>query len=67
MKSQMQICNNTAGCSASMNTSYFQMPVEFGFRSNFSKHSGIEVGFNRFYFLLWLVFSKVILISKNSL
>ncbi len=48
LKSQMQICNNTAGCSASMNTSYFQMPVEFGFRSNFSKHSGIEVGFNAF-------------------
>ncbi|WP_121275528.1 outer membrane protein [Helicobacter pylori] len=44
LKSQMQICNNTVGCSASMNTSYFQMPVEFGFRSNFSKHSGIEVG-----------------------
>ncbi|MBH0307259.1 outer membrane beta-barrel protein [Helicobacter pylori] len=44
LKSQMQICNNTIGCSASMNTSYFQMPVEFGFRSNFSKHSGIEVG-----------------------
>ncbi len=58
LKSQMQICNNTAGCSASMNTSYFQMPVEFGFRSNFSKHSGIEVGFNRFYFLLWLVFKS---------
>ncbi|WRB31772.1 outer membrane beta-barrel protein [Helicobacter pylori] len=55
LKSQMQICNNTAGCSASMNTNYFQMPVEFGFRSNFSKHSGIEVGFklplftNQFY------------------
>ncbi|WRC12242.1 outer membrane beta-barrel protein [Helicobacter pylori] len=55
LKSQMQICNNTAVCSASMNTSYFQMPVEFGFRSNFSKHSGIEVGFklplftNQFY------------------
>ncbi|BAW41898.1 part of outer membrane protein HorA [Helicobacter pylori] len=55
LKSQTQICNNTAGCSASMNTSYFQMPVEFGFRSNFSKHSGIEVGFklplftNQFY------------------
>ncbi|GAA8755996.1 outer membrane beta-barrel protein [Helicobacter pylori] len=55
LKSQMQICNNTAGCSASTNTSYFQMPVEFGFRSNFSKHSGIEVGFklplftNQFY------------------
>ncbi|MGN8493170.1 outer membrane protein [Helicobacter pylori] len=44
LKSQMHICNDTAGCSASMNTSYFQMPVEFGFRSNFSKHSGIEVG-----------------------
>ncbi len=55
LKSQMQICNNTAGCSANMNTSYFQMPVEFGFKSNFSKHSGIEVGFklplftNQFY------------------
>ncbi|WRD07184.1 outer membrane beta-barrel protein [Helicobacter pylori] len=55
LKSQMHICNDTAGCSASMNTSYFQMPVEFGFRSNFSKHSGIEVGFklplftNQFY------------------
>ncbi|WRC15186.1 outer membrane protein [Helicobacter pylori] len=55
LKSQMHICNNTIGCSASMNTSYFQMPVEFGFRSNFSKHSGIEVGFklplftNQFY------------------
>ncbi|RKV15447.1 outer membrane beta-barrel protein [Helicobacter pylori] len=55
LKSQMHICNNTAGCSASMHTSYFQMPVEFGFRSNFSKHSGIEVGFklplftNQFY------------------
>ncbi|PUD79152.1 hypothetical protein C2R72_03355, partial [Helicobacter pylori] len=55
LKSQMHICNNTAGCSASMNASYFQMPVEFGFRSNFSKHSGIEVGFklplftNQFY------------------
>ncbi|MGL2598911.1 outer membrane beta-barrel protein [Helicobacter pylori] len=55
LKSQMHICNNTAGCSASMNMSYFQMPVEFGFRSNFSKHSGIEVGFklplftNQFY------------------
>ncbi len=55
LKSQMRICNNTAGCSASMNTSYFQMPVEFGFRSNFSKHNGIEVGFklplftNQFY------------------
>ncbi|GAA7429193.1 hypothetical protein MM0354_06880 [Helicobacter pylori] len=58
LKSQMQICNNTAGCSARMNTSYFQMPVEFSFRSNFSKHSGIEVGFNRFYFLLWLVFKS---------
>ncbi|EJC03811.1 outer membrane protein [Helicobacter pylori] len=44
LKSQMRICNDTAGCSVSMNTSYFQMPVEFGFRSNFSKHSGIEVG-----------------------
>ncbi|WP_033738879.1 outer membrane beta-barrel protein [Helicobacter pylori] len=44
LKSQMHICNNAIGCSASMNTSYFQMPVEFGFRSNFSKHSGIEVG-----------------------
>ncbi|MGN8369709.1 outer membrane beta-barrel protein [Helicobacter pylori] len=44
LKSRMRICNDTAGCSASMNTSYFQMPVEFGFRSNFSKHSGIEVG-----------------------
>ncbi|MUU26872.1 outer membrane protein [Helicobacter pylori] len=44
LKSQMRICNDTAGCSASMNTSYFQMPVEFGFRSNFSKHNGIEVG-----------------------
>ncbi|OOQ32809.1 hypothetical protein B0X58_01630 [Helicobacter pylori] len=44
LKSQMRICNDTVGCSASMNTSYFQMPVEFGFRSNFSKHSGIEVG-----------------------
>ncbi|MGL2411336.1 outer membrane protein [Helicobacter pylori] len=55
LKSQMRICNNTAGCSASMHTSYFQMPVQFGFRSNFSKHSGIEVGFklplftNQFY------------------
>ncbi len=55
LKSQMSICNATAGCSASMNTSYFQMPVQFGFRSNFSKHSGIEVGFklplftNQFY------------------
>ncbi len=55
LKSQMRICNDTAGCSTSMNTSYFQMPVEFGFRSNFSKHSGIEVGFklplftNQFY------------------
>ncbi|GAA7412390.1 hypothetical protein ID0983_08120 [Helicobacter pylori] len=55
LKSQMNICNATAGCSASMNTSYFQMPVQFGFRSNFSKHSGIEVGFklplftNQFY------------------
>ncbi|GAA8076147.1 outer membrane beta-barrel protein [Helicobacter pylori] len=55
LKSQMNICNNTAGCSASMNASYFQMPVEFGFRSNFSKHSGIEMGFklplftNQFY------------------
>ncbi|WP_305860874.1 outer membrane beta-barrel protein [Helicobacter pylori] len=55
LKSQMHICNNTAGCSASMNTSYFQMPVQFGFRSNFSKHNGIEVGFklplftNQFY------------------
>ncbi|WRG44213.1 outer membrane beta-barrel protein [Helicobacter pylori] len=55
LKSQMHICNDTVGCSASMNTSYFQMPVEFGFRSNFSKHSGIEVGFklplftNQFY------------------
>ncbi|GAA8804856.1 hypothetical protein VN1316_02560 [Helicobacter pylori] len=55
LKSQMQICNNTAGCSAIMNTSYFQTPGEFGFRSNFSKHSGIEVGFklplftNQFY------------------
>ncbi|WQV92214.1 outer membrane beta-barrel protein [Helicobacter pylori] len=55
LKSQMRICNDTAGCSASMNTSYFQMPVEFGFRSNFSKHNGIEVGFklplftNQFY------------------
>ncbi|GAA7830223.1 hypothetical protein HpCOL20_02600 [Helicobacter pylori] len=46
LKSQMRICNNTAGCSASMNTSYFQMPVEFGFRSNFSKHSGIEWALN---------------------
>ncbi|AEN14729.1 outer membrane protein [Helicobacter pylori Puno120] len=55
LKHQMQICNKTVGCSASMNTSYFQMPVQFGFRSNFSKHSGIEVGFklplftNQFY------------------
>ncbi len=49
LKSQMHICNDTAGCSASMNTSYFQMPVEFGFRSNFSKHSGIEWALNCLY------------------
>ncbi|GAA7693966.1 outer membrane beta-barrel protein [Helicobacter pylori] len=49
LKSQMHICNNTAGCSASMNTSYFQMPVEFGFRSNFSKHSGLKWALNCLY------------------
>ncbi|WP_104748323.1 outer membrane protein [Helicobacter cetorum] len=32
------------GGSASMNTSYFQIPLVVGFRSNFSKHSGIELG-----------------------
>ncbi|AFI03649.1 outer membrane protein [Helicobacter cetorum] len=32
------------GGKASMNTSYFQIPLVVGFRSNFSKHSGIELG-----------------------
>ncbi|WP_104760591.1 outer membrane protein [Helicobacter cetorum] len=32
------------GGTASMNTSYFQIPLVVGFRSNFSKHSGIELG-----------------------
>ncbi|WP_158653917.1 outer membrane protein, partial [Helicobacter cetorum] len=54
-KSQMDACNATSGCKASMNTSYFQMPVQVGFRTNFAKHSGIELGFkvplfvNQFY------------------
>ncbi|STP04459.1 outer membrane protein [Helicobacter acinonychis] len=38
-----------------MNTSYFQMLVQFSFRSNFAKHRDIELGFksplftNQFY------------------
>ncbi|WP_231283036.1 outer membrane protein [Helicobacter cetorum] len=54
-KNMMNACNAMTGCSASMNTSYFQMPVQVGFRTNFAKHSGIELGFkvplfvNQFY------------------
>ncbi|AFI05199.1 outer membrane protein [Helicobacter cetorum] len=54
-KAQMQTCNSSTNCSASMNTTYFQMPVQVGFRTNFAKHSGIELGFklplfvNQFY------------------
>ncbi|WP_233705588.1 outer membrane protein [Helicobacter cetorum] len=54
-KNMMNACNAMIGCSASMNTSYFQMPVQVGFRTNFAKHSGIELGFkvplfvNQFY------------------
>ncbi|WP_104748305.1 outer membrane protein [Helicobacter cetorum] len=41
--SQMEAIKALGG-SASMNTSYFQIPLVVGFRSNFSKHSGIELG-----------------------
>ncbi|WP_281782329.1 outer membrane protein, partial [Helicobacter ailurogastricus] len=35
---------NKAGGSAHMNTSYFQIPLNIGFRTNVSKHHGFEVG-----------------------
>ncbi|WP_104748536.1 outer membrane protein [Helicobacter cetorum] len=35
---------NTHGGHAKMNTSYFQIPVVVGFRSNLSKHNGLEFG-----------------------
>ncbi|CRF50100.1 hypothetical protein HHE03_17990 [Helicobacter heilmannii] len=35
---------NNAGGSAHMNTSYFQIPLNIGFRTNVSKHHGFEVG-----------------------
>ncbi|BDQ27297.1 hypothetical protein ASB1_09730 [Helicobacter heilmannii] len=35
---------NNAGGSAHMNTTYFQIPLNIGFRTNVSKHHGFEVG-----------------------
>ncbi|BEG57260.1 hypothetical protein NHP21005_09480 [Helicobacter sp. NHP21005] len=35
---------NNAGGSAHMNTTYFQIPINIGFRTNVSKHHGFEVG-----------------------
>ncbi|WP_121020312.1 outer membrane protein [Helicobacter vulpis] len=33
-----------AGGSAQMNTSYFQIPLNIGFRTNVNKHNGFEIG-----------------------
>ncbi|WP_104751417.1 outer membrane protein [Helicobacter salomonis] len=33
-----------SGGSAQMNTTYFQIPLNIGFRTNVSKHSGFEIG-----------------------
>ncbi|CRF43338.1 outer membrane protein [Helicobacter ailurogastricus] len=46
-QSQYQAMMNafkTAGGTAQMNTSYFQIPINLGFRTNVNKHNGFEVG-----------------------
>ncbi len=35
---------NAAGGKASMNTSYFQIPINIGFRTNVNRHNGFEIG-----------------------
>ncbi|WP_163534698.1 outer membrane protein [Helicobacter suis] len=36
--------NRQLGTNAQMNTSYFQLPINLGFRANFTKHQGLELG-----------------------
>ncbi|WP_050782211.1 outer membrane beta-barrel protein [Helicobacter suis] len=40
----MNETNKLPGEHASMNTSYFQLPINLGFRTNFTKHQGLELG-----------------------
>ncbi|WP_233709190.1 outer membrane protein [Helicobacter suis] len=42
--SVMNETNKLPGKHASMNTSYFQLPINLGFRTNFTKHQGLELG-----------------------
>ncbi|CRF41088.1 outer membrane protein [Helicobacter ailurogastricus] len=35
---------NATGGHATMNTSYFQIPINIGFRTNVNKHNGFEIG-----------------------
>ncbi|WP_233709846.1 outer membrane protein, partial [Helicobacter salomonis] len=43
MRASMEAIKARGG-SASMNTTYFQIPLNIGFRTNVSRHSGFEVG-----------------------
>ncbi|GAA7653822.1 hypothetical protein HpMMM60_01760 [Helicobacter pylori] len=49
LKSQMQICNNTAGCSASMNTSYFKCLWNLVLGAIFLNTAGLKWALNCLY------------------
>ncbi|GMT38121.1 hypothetical protein NHP20013_01790 [Helicobacter bizzozeronii] len=42
-KAQMEYIKSQGG-TASMNTSYFQLPINLGFRTNVNRHNGFEIG-----------------------
>ncbi|MFC3848274.1 outer membrane protein [Helicobacter baculiformis] len=44
LKTMITNCKNDSACQVHMGTSYFQLPLNFGFRSNIDRHNGFEVG-----------------------
>ncbi len=60
LTSAMNAVNKLPGVHASMHTSYFQLPINLGFRTNFTKHQGLELGLriplvtNYYYREVWI-------------
>ncbi|WP_233705053.1 outer membrane protein [Helicobacter felis] len=44
LKTAINACKNDRACTLQMRSSYFQLPLTFGFRTNIGAHNGFEIG-----------------------
>ncbi|WP_233705292.1 outer membrane protein [Helicobacter felis] len=44
LKTSINACKNDRACTLQMRSSYFQLPLTFGFRTNIGAHNGFEIG-----------------------